>query len=241
MSETPKLFTVGQVTTATFLGSPIAGAVLLALNYRTLGEPTKARQAVVWGVVATAALMVLSWFLPESFPNMILPVAYTIGIAQLTKQLQGPAIERHLAEGGARGSHWKSVGVGLAGLLAVVVVMVALIFVIPEDKVVFGDSEVYWERGATEEQARMVGAYMGEIGAFGPGSAMSIYVAQPGEALELSFLIADRGWTDPAIVAAFQDLADSASADMLGGAPVEVHLCDDFLRARETLTSSPGF
>ena len=36
-----RLYTVSQISIATFLGSPVAGAILMTLNFRRLDEPTK--------------------------------------------------------------------------------------------------------------------------------------------------------------------------------------------------------
>ena len=49
-----KVYTAQQVGLATFLGGPIAGCLLLASNYATLGRQSARIQAIGWGVVGTA-------------------------------------------------------------------------------------------------------------------------------------------------------------------------------------------
>ena len=51
-----KLYTPGHVAWATFLGAPLAGSMLLAMNYRRLGEPTSAAIALVGGFLGNAAM-----------------------------------------------------------------------------------------------------------------------------------------------------------------------------------------
>lgn len=48
-TERRRLFTVGQITTATALGAPIAGCFLIARNYRELGAVNDGRKAPVLG------------------------------------------------------------------------------------------------------------------------------------------------------------------------------------------------
>jgi hypothetical protein len=108
-----KLFSVGQITLATFLGAPIAGCLLLARNYRELGKGAAARHSLVAGVASTIVILTIAFFLPENFPNAVLPVAYCFGMRQLVMQLQGGAIDNHLQAGGRKGSWVITVVLGL--------------------------------------------------------------------------------------------------------------------------------
>src|SRR4051794_10700944 len=94
-----RLFSVGQITTAAFLGSPIAGCLLLARNYRVLGRGRAAWQALAAGVASSILVFLLAFCLPENFPNMALPFAYSFGLRQLANHLQGEAISNHFISG----------------------------------------------------------------------------------------------------------------------------------------------
>ena len=119
-----KVFSVGQITLATFLGAPIAGSLLLAWNYRVLQKASAAFQSIVYGLVSTIILLVIAFLLPEKFPNSILPVAYCFAMRQLVSYLQGDTIAAHLAAGGGKGSWAVTVAVGIGCL----VVLFALVF-----------------------------------------------------------------------------------------------------------------
>ena len=124
-----RLYTDGQITLATFCGAPIAGFVLLASNYRKLGDNDRARAFVLWGAAATVALFVVVFFLPDNFPHLALPLGCCFGMRQLALQLQGRAVADHLAAGGLKGSWGVTVAVGL-GCSAVILVLIfgALMF-----------------------------------------------------------------------------------------------------------------
>jgi hypothetical protein len=127
-----KLYTPGHVAWATFLGAPLAGSMLLAMNYRRLGEPTSAAIALVGGFLATTGLVVIGFCLPDNFPNMIIPIASLLGMAYLTRWLQGDSLANHLANGGDKASGWGATGVGLLSLVVVLGIGVGLAMLLPE-------------------------------------------------------------------------------------------------------------
>jgi hypothetical protein len=126
----PKLYSIRQIAAATFVGTPLAGAILMGANYRALGQHTHRRNTLIAGVVATAVVFALAFMLPERFPNFVLPLAYVLGIQAAATQLQGAAIAAHLAKGGERASNWHVVGIAVACLAALVAVAVGAAVVI---------------------------------------------------------------------------------------------------------------
>jgi len=111
-----KLFSIGQITLATFLGAPIAGCLLTAQNYRVLGKVNAAWQTLAVGIVLTVLVFIVAFALPENFPNIVLPVAYTVGCRESVKYLQGDVIASREAQG-ARGSWPIAIGVGIGCLV----------------------------------------------------------------------------------------------------------------------------
>src|SRR5258705_9469526 len=122
-----KLFSVTQITLAAFLGSPIAGCLLLARNYRELGKGGAAWQAFLAGTASSVLVFLLGFCLPENFPNMALPFAYCFGLRQLAKYLQGGAISNHFMTGGRKGSWVTTIAVGLGCLVVISVLLFGLI------------------------------------------------------------------------------------------------------------------
>lgn len=134
-----KLFSTEQVTLATFLGAPISGCLLLAQNYRALGQGASAWQPLVVGIASTVVLLLLAFFLPENFPNLALPAGSCVGMYYYAKQQQGAAIDSHLKAGGRKGSWGVTVALslGCTVIILVLFVAVAIAFDIqtPEDEV----------------------------------------------------------------------------------------------------------
>lgn len=126
-----QLYSPRQVAAAAFLGTPIAGCWLLARNYIVLGKPGLARRSLIWGLLSTIAICALAAVLPAWFPRPALPMAYTISLQELAKQVQGRDISAYLAGGGQRRSNWGVVAVGLAGLGAALLAFVAVGLALP--------------------------------------------------------------------------------------------------------------
>jgi 4-amino-4-deoxy-L-arabinose transferase-like glycosyltransferase len=128
-----KLYSPGHMAWATFLGSPLAGCVLLAINYQRLGESTSAMAAVVAGSIVTLATCTVGFFLPDNFPSLVIPLALTFGMWAVGKALQRETVEQHLAKGGEKASAWGATGVGVVVLLLVIgaIIFAAVVF-LPE-------------------------------------------------------------------------------------------------------------
>jgi hypothetical protein len=117
-----KVYVPNHVAVAAFIGSPIAGAWLIGSNYAAFSRPAERRKAIAWGLVATVALLAVSLALPEDTPRSIIPIAYTFGLRELARHLQGKDIDRVLASGGAKHSGWRVAGIGVLCLVVFVAV-----------------------------------------------------------------------------------------------------------------------
>lgn len=127
-NATTVLYTPNQMLLATFLGAPLAGSVLLAINEQRLGRPKGVLAALAFGFGMTAVVLGLAFALPDSLPGLpvsLLGMAAIRGVAQMK---QADAIAKHLQWGGRKGSGWVAAGIGTLG--AVVVLAVALVVVV---------------------------------------------------------------------------------------------------------------
>ena len=61
------LYSPGHIAWATFLGAPIAGCVLLALNYKRFGDATSATLALIVGLIGTVVLLAIAFVLQTIF------------------------------------------------------------------------------------------------------------------------------------------------------------------------------
>ncbi len=106
------LFDSTAVGLATFFGTPVAGTILMAINYRRLGKAGQAAAAVVIGIVVTG-LAVLLWNGPCHKARLSeSPPLFSWGMKGAAQSIQGTAVAEHVREGGSLGSNWTAFGLG---------------------------------------------------------------------------------------------------------------------------------
>jgi hypothetical protein len=127
-NDTAYLYSPALITLATVLGAPVAGCILLAQNYRVIGKQATAKQILLWGIFGTILLLVVASLLPDTFPNIVLPAGYTIGMYQAVKRSHGKDYQTYLANGGAKGPIWKAVFTGILCLIAILVMVFLAVF-----------------------------------------------------------------------------------------------------------------
>lgn len=127
-----RLYSLRSIGLATFLGSVFAGGLLMALNYRALGQPARMRNALVWAFIGTVVLVVLSTVLPEQVPAIAFLCVQLAIVLSLAHMLQGPTIRAHEAQGATMHSNWRAAGIALLVLLGLIAVMVVLALLLPE-------------------------------------------------------------------------------------------------------------
>jgi len=124
-----KLYKESAVRIATFLGGPLVAGYLIAENYKSLGQPAKAKTTWIYTIVLTIVIFGAIMFIPEvaKVPNYIIPIIFA-GIASLLVQrLQGTDIKLHTEKGGQFYTIWRAL---LASLIGFVVTFGILILVV---------------------------------------------------------------------------------------------------------------
>jgi hypothetical protein len=130
-----KLFSKAQVSLATFLGAPISGALLMRMNYKALGHTKAAQQSLAVGIAGTVILLVIAFFLPDNFPNLVLPIASLFAVQQWYKQAQEETFKTHVANGGKKGSWGTAIGISLLLLVAILAVIFGVVMLLPENMI----------------------------------------------------------------------------------------------------------
>ena len=226
---TYKLYAPGQMALATFLGTPIAGTLLLGRNFSKLGKRGAAWTSYVLGVLATAFLIAVAILVPR-FPGMMglgsIAVIWTLG-----STMQGPQYQRHLECGGRRASSWAAIGISLLSTLIVFAIVVGGVVVyeyrsIPP-KVELGGGEVYHADGTTEAQARSVALHLVEVEYF-DGQPASVSIAKEGGRYTATFTLTPESIEEHSTRVFFGDLAEPLSRKVFDGEPLDLYLANEY-------------
>jgi hypothetical protein len=148
------LYSTTAVVVATFVGSRIAGGIVLAIDLARIGEKREAWQGIAMTAVGTALLLLLSNRLPANAPVawLALPVVgvmYAVARSVLTR----PLVE-HAAADGQQASTWGAAGTGAlcaAALLRIHVACASAVPLFPGERIDVQGNEVYYSGGVTED------------------------------------------------------------------------------------------
>jgi len=128
-SKNFKLFKISGIALATFLGSPIAGGILLAKNFSRLGKPRQAKMALIYSSLAAFVLLAIAFLIPDRWhvPNYPFLLVQLLTMQQVAKNYQEADIREHEAQAGAMASNWLAAGIGLLTFLALMLAIFAVI------------------------------------------------------------------------------------------------------------------
>jgi hypothetical protein len=241
-----RLYTPGQVALATMLGAPIAGTILMALTFKRLGRRRAAGAALILGAIGTALACAIGWVLPDRIGYVLPSLPWVFATYYFAKGFLGPLVAAHMRAGGKNASWWAAAGIGAAtgGLILLVVFLVVfggiLLFEPDPECVTFEpDDEVYYEGDATKEDAQRLGEALKELGFFGTEPGKAVYLSEGHEGIALSFVLKAGAWNEAETQQSVRTMCQYISANVFGGQPVEIRLCDDFLRVKKKLSTAP--
>lgn len=111
------LYTPGAVALAALFGGALGGCVIMAINYRRLGNEAAARKAIGWGIAGMLAVLIYAVMSPADGPWTAISTGVSIALIflmrNIAKQNQGAAVEEHFQRAGRRGSLLAAFGIGL--------------------------------------------------------------------------------------------------------------------------------
>ena len=215
------LFNADAAALATFLGTPLAGAILMAVNYRRLGKGGSAAAVLAAGLLLAAVALFLALALPQGAGAGI-ALAFLFAVKGAAKALQGTAVAQHVAQGGKLGSRWIAAGLGIS-ILAIVVGGYLLYDSAANPKVKVGaKDEIYYSGTATKEEATTLGQTLKGIGFLADRGA-SIFISKGKDGTVVSFVVKEGTWNDPQSISSFEEIGRQI-APSVGGFPIKVRL-----------------
>ena len=234
-----RLFDGGAVGLAAFIASPVAGTILMAVNYVRLGKTGRGVLAVTLGMIATALPILIKWnwnTLLGRLGSFALLTLLIICTWQIAKKVQGKAVEEHTALGGQLGSKETVFFVGIATLAALVVVTGAAIYEYQTHRmvVVGTKDQVIYSGIATKADATALGNALRSDEYFQDRGA-SVLLNKGFGSTTISFGVQDGVWNQPGMLSSFEELARQV-APTVGGLPVQVRLVDSKGDVEETST-----
>lgn len=233
------LFSPGQIGIAAFLGSAMAGAILLASNFWKLQNDKAAWVSLILGFLATAAVAVVVILTP---PGVKLSLGLAMGAAFYfgSNYLQGSAVAQHMRGGGRQGSMWAVWGAGLFCAFLMYVSVFAVGFVAgmiqselqPDERLAAervevspAGEQVYYTGAATRGDAQKFGSALREIGFFDGKGAKTVIIDKGAESTSVAFVVAEGAWENEATVR-YYDATARSCAPSFTQLPIKLKLMD---------------
>ena len=127
-----KLFSVGQIILATFLGSPLPGMWMLSINFKRLGQKSKATNMLLIGVGLTILNLVFAFIVPNRVSPLSVSMPFIIVASVIARMQFTKPFEMHAANGGQKDSWGKAVGYALAGFVLIIAIVFVVMMLLPE-------------------------------------------------------------------------------------------------------------
>ena len=233
-----RLFDSGAVAVAAFICSPLAGAILIAVNYGRLGKTAKGVFAVTLGLIATALTILVKWSWNNplgSLGSIALGMLSFICTWQIAKVEQGEAVEEHIARGGQLGSRETAFFVGIATLAVLFGVICAALYETQNKVVIIGTKDqVIYSGLATKANAMALGNTL-KSNEYFQDRGSSVLLNKGIGGATISFVVQDGVWNQPGMLSSSEELALEV-APTVGGLPVQVRLVDSKMDVEEAST-----
>ncbi len=225
-----RLFSRAAVLWATFLGTPIAGGVLMGFNYARTGEESEVGRTLRCTGLFTACVFGLALVWPETWdlPWAAVAAPQLFLMGWYFSANQKAKVQEHIDRGGRKASIFAATGVGLCSGVALLGVL-------------FGAEELVWLRhgrfhgipymdqvyfkdGATRDDAEITAGVLRDQYWFTGFPGTQAQVRRPEEGTNVSLLVIEQAWEDEETTQYFKELGLSLASTKLGPSVV-LHLC----------------
>jgi len=118
-----KIYTPQQAASAAFFGGPIASMMLIKNNFDAMENVELSKKTFIIGGVFIICLLALLPFLPEKFPNYVIPMLTAIFTKLVVENFQLKKEEISISEEFEFHSNWRVLGVSLLYMLLFLIVI----------------------------------------------------------------------------------------------------------------------
>lgn len=217
------------------LFSFLPAAILFSLNYERLGFTKKRNWSLVIAFIAFAIMIIIGQFLPQSLGRGLF-YGLNIGAAVYMRNQQRILYNDHINNRGQKASFIVPVAIST---FVVGVVIWALIYTynIPDNKIAFNQSDLYYTENISKEDAQRLGSYLNDNGFFN-NKVISIKIDKDARGYIFSIPIDKSKVNDQQVLNNFSEISNLLSKEVFSGGKLEIHLTDDRFNNLKTVTSN---
>lgn len=125
-----RLYKVAGIGFATFFGTVLAGGLLMAVNFRRLGQFRQARNSLLISIAVLILTLTYSFLAGDGRAAMgpyMVSLASLVVVIVLARTYQDDAVDEHVRRGGQLESNWKAAGIGLLTSIFIILATMGIV------------------------------------------------------------------------------------------------------------------
>lgn len=140
-----KIYKEKAIWVGTFLGGPLVAGYLIAENFKVFNQNDRVKKTWIYSIIATVVIFGGAFSIPENvkIPNQIIPLIYTLIAYQIVQIYQKAKIATYINSGGQFYSWWRTVLVGLIGLIVTIIPIFVFVMLTDTTANIGADTKTY--------------------------------------------------------------------------------------------------
>jgi hypothetical protein len=134
VKSTKSIYKDNKIWLGAYLGGPLVAGYLIAENFKSFNEISKAKKTWIYTVIGTILIFGVTFLIPEDviekIPKYTIPLFYTVIAYGLMKHYQGKNISAFIALGGKQFGWGRTIIVSLIGLVITTVLIFGISIVL---------------------------------------------------------------------------------------------------------------
>jgi len=126
---TKKIYREKAIWVGSLLGGPLVAGYLIAENFKVFNQPERVKKTWIFTIIFTIVVFGIIFLMPDTvkIPDQLFPFIYTYIAYQIVQLYQKAKITAHINAGGQLYSWWRTIVVGLIGLIFTVAPIFAFV------------------------------------------------------------------------------------------------------------------
>lgn len=216
------------------LFSFLPAAILYSLNYGRLGLSRKRNISFAASFIAFAVMISMALVIEQGITKSII-LALNLGALIFMKNDQSILFQNHIMNGGRKASY-------LVPAVTCTIISVGLLVLIfhsiniPDQKLMFNGSELYYTESVPRKEAEKLGAYLSKQGFFSEKSKVSVKIDKQSNTYMFSLIIDKSRLGDKELELDVKDMIQELSENVFDGNKVDINLCDNVFKTLKTIS-----
>ncbi|WP_130807881.1 hypothetical protein [Senegalia massiliensis] len=208
-------------------------AILYSLNCGKLGYRKKKRNSLAITFISVFIIIALEYLIDGGIDRIIF-TALNIGVAIYAYHDQSNLFKEHIDNGGRKASYLIPVIISLI-VSAILIFLLITTIHIPDNKITYNESELYYTERVTEEQAEELGNYLSQQGLFDGGSPVFLKIDKSEDIYKLSFVVDEDYLDDTELQESAKYLSNEISVNVFDNNKVNFILSDEKFKPLKTI------